>query len=156
MMPGMHINCSEGGILRENILNMPLRFCADRYLKAEYDIESMLFVKEAVVDNILASVEADISQYRQILMVLLDGPSLPNLAMRVGKSEPEVVELISTLRAHGLAIHEGTTAIPAPDGTQVEVITFLLQGVLDADTGSNMRTEGQQEFTGQELVQAKG
>lgn len=156
MMPGIHINCSEGGILRENILNMPLQYCAERYLKAEYDIEAMLFVKEAAADAVIAAAQPDLTQYRQMLMVLLDGPSLPNLALRIGKTEPEMVELISTLRANGLAIHEGTTAIPAPDGTQVDVVTFLLQGVIDADAGSDMRQEGQQELTGQELVRVKG
>jgi len=129
--PGIHINCSEGGILKENILNMPLEYCAERYLKTEYDICKLLYVKEQQADEIISQVTtSDLTQYKSMLMVLLDGPSLPNLALRMGRPEQEVHDTVGILREHGLNIDEGKNVMDLPGGVKEEITTYMLLGLL--------------------------
>jgi hypothetical protein len=125
-MPRIHINCSEGGILKENILNMPLAVCADRYLTTEYDIEALLFAKESAADVVIKNTSMDISQHRALLTALLDGPSVPNLARKMGMEPMALVEAVSQLRNEGLNIQEGINDVPQPDGTVERVTTFIL------------------------------
>jgi hypothetical protein len=126
--PGIHINCSEGGIIEHNVLNMPLEACADRYLQTKYDIEALLFAKERMADSLIASVDNDISEYRPMLTVLFDGPSLANLSQRMGKEQSEVHADIEKVRAAGINVEEGKTTAQNPDGPgEIDLLTFTIK-----------------------------
>jgi len=137
-IPTVHINASEGGILKDHILNMPLRHVVDKYLTKEYDIEGMLFAKEiqaqGIIDRVLASQPAgvdlpfDIQAEKPLMTILLDGPSLMNLALRMGSEVNEVKNRVERLRGLGLNIDEGVTQQGTEDGV-VNVPTFQLIGL---------------------------
>jgi hypothetical protein len=124
----IHINCSEGGILQRNVLNMPLIACIERYLQPVYDIESMLFCKEIQVDEMLAQCgNEELRVHRPMMVTLLDGPSLPNLSLRMGKEEQEVHADIDELRNAGFIIEEHRNQGTDPGGQVIENTVFTLK-----------------------------
>ncbi len=154
-VPGIHINCSEGGILREHILNMRLSEVLERYLKTEYDIMGMLYQKENLVDHIINQIGWDkdsdiykgLQKYRPAMVTLLDGPSLPNLALRLGVELDQVTKMIAELRTYGLNITDLTNNVEVEPGIFEAVPVFRLDGVLKKevkiDTGCDLREEKQ-------------
>jgi hypothetical protein len=62
-IPGQHINSSEGGIIKEGCLIMPLAECAEKVLTKTYDIEPMLFADELWVDKHYGGLEAVLANY---------------------------------------------------------------------------------------------
>ncbi len=132
--PGIHINCSEGGILMENILNMPLVGVTNKYLSLQYDFDDVLFAKEHIVQKMIDQLpddkKASADKYFNMLMVMIDGPSATNLGLRMGRTEMELVDDVNAVREAGFIVDETESATPPIEGVQPEVIKVLtLQGV---------------------------
>lgn len=157
-IPGIHINCSEGGIIQKNCLIMNLKDVAERYLINEYPIEEMLFVKEKQIDHILQIAKKEqYSKHRPMLTVLLDGPSLQNLSLRMGLTEQETQDTINELRDNGFDIEETSSDAVNPFGEPMQIVAFTLKGIqvdeipegtdipiivedeMNEESGSNMR-----------------
>lgn len=135
--PIININCSEGGIIKRNCLNMPLLECIKRYLTIDYEIDRMLFINESVTDFMIQHNRADtpnLDDYRAMMLIMLDGPSLSNLSLRVGLSQPETNERVMALREYGFIIEDNRTNIINPQNPAdvQEQIVFTLQGFLAA------------------------
>ena len=129
-VPGIHINCSEGGILSENCLNMPLLAVVQKYLAVEYDIEGILFTKERIVERICEHVDHDLSEEtRNMLMILLDGPSQINLALRMGWTKDETLERINEFRNMGFLIDETETKVEMEGAEPQTTQVFMLKGL---------------------------
>jgi len=163
-VPGIFINCSEGGILSRNILNMRLKDVADRYLTTEIPINELLFQKEKTIDDLLDKKGDDsVRHLRPMLLSLLDGPSVGNLALRMGWDEQQIVDTVNSLRDKGWGIDEASSLSPRPFSQEMdEVIVFTLQGVHvdkddnNADIGCDMCQTGQQGTDQQEPIQVSG
>ena len=159
-VPGIFINCSEGGILRRNVLNMKLSEVAERYLQTDIPINEMLFIKENTVDELLAKKnDPDITHLRPLLVTLLDGPGLSNLSLRMGWTEQQVLETINMLRDKGWGITENSSIVTPPfGGANEKVISFVLEGVNieeetdNANIGSDMRETEQQGIAEQKSL----
>ena len=140
-VPGLHINCSEGGILQENCLNMPLLACIQKYLNIEFDVEEVLYSKEYIIDTMFqegGERVASLKKHRNLMEIIIDSPSLTNLGLRMGKNERtfgEIVDIIDELRAAGFVIEENESQITQPDGSHGRVArVFSLKGLqLPAD-----------------------
>jgi hypothetical protein len=139
-VPGIFINCSEGGILRRNILNMRLQDVADRYLTIERPITEMLFQKEYAIDDLLAKKnDKSIETLKPMLMTLLDGPSANNLSLRMGWDIDKVMDTITMLRNTGWSITEQSSIVEGIGGAE-EVISFTLGGVHIEQDDNNENT----------------
>lgn len=151
-LPGIHVNCSEGGILKENILNMPLQVAIPLFMQKDYSINEMLFAKEIVADQVIADIQkVDLAEHRSLLTILLDGPSLPNLALRMGVEPAVLHDTINQIRAAGVNIDEGFNMLENGEGGLEKVITFTMKGYLDEQgTGCDLCQGGQQDAPGQE------
>lgn len=154
----LNINCSEGGIIKENCCVMPLSVCADRYLTTEYDVESLVFAKEKQVDDMMlaASISSGEKYIRPMMTILLDGPSLPNLSLRMGLSGQEVCQKIQWMRENGVIIDETPFDALDKDENKYRTLQFQLRGVKSESSRGNMRPERQQGVSGQELCENTG
>ena len=123
---GIHINCSEGGILKENCLNMPLAFCADRYLTTKRDIESRLFAHERQADAVVEGLEVA-EEHHPLLTCLVSGPSLSTLTMRTGWTEKKVKKVISDLCNMGVPIKEAPYSVQSPSGNSISSVMYTLE-----------------------------
>jgi len=135
-IPGIHINCSEGGILQENCLNMPLIGAIQKYLHQDFNVDETLFVKEYMVDQMLAALgdAHELDDYKTVLQILMGGPSLSNLSARLGKFEAqgEVLDMIEGFQKKGFVIEETESPMPLnPDGTPSgpAARVFMLKGL---------------------------
>ncbi len=151
-LPGIHVNCSEGGILKENILNMPLQKAIELFMQDDHNINELLFVKEATADMVIAGVtKVDLSAHRPLITILLDGPSLPNLALRMGVEEAALHNTINQIRESGLDIDEGFNILENAEGGHEQVTTFRLKGYIDEQGARrDLCQGGQQDSPGQE------
>lgn len=136
---GLHINCSEGGIIKENCLQMPLRYCIDKYLCQEFDIEATVFKKELMAESLIQKLGAeDIRKYKSMITVLLDGPSIPNLALRMGITPDAIIDAINELRAAGFNISEGSVQVQSEEGLIEDVQTYKIEGLFDEYASSDL------------------
>lgn len=135
-IPGIHINCSEGGIVHENCLNMPLLAAIQKYLVMDFDPKEILFAKENIIETMFERGGDSVShlkEHRHLLEIILDGPSLTNLGLRMGRTEKtfnEIVDIVTDLRSGGFIIEETESQTVAPDGTPgVIAQVFTLRGL---------------------------
>lgn len=127
-IPGTHVNCSEGGIIKEGCLIMPLEECKRRFLTAQYaDIEGVLFAKEKRAAAYTQHVEADLSHLKSLLTILVDSPSIPNLALRMGWTHAEVAQTVIDLRKLGVNISEKATRWQPVDGPEQQTLIYTLE-----------------------------
>lgn len=104
-MPGIHINCSQMGLLKENVLNLPFSYVKDKILVKEYDIENQLFIRERIIDAVIKiRKDVNISKYRSLLVLLTSGPSLRTIALRMGWQEDIAQREVDYLIGIGLNI----------------------------------------------------
>lgn len=135
-IPGIFINCSEGGIMHENCLNMPLLAAIQKYLVVDFDPQEILFSKEHIIETMFdrgGEHTESVKQHRNLMEIIIDQPSLTNLSFRMGKNEKEfnqVVEIIDELRKAGFTIEETESENINPDGTAGPVArVFGLKGL---------------------------
>jgi hypothetical protein len=161
-VPGIHINCSDGLICR-NWLNMTLQQVADRYLNVSlpdgqaltFDIEGMLFIKENSITDMLAQTNNQKYEFlKPMLTIMLDGPSLTNLSLRMGWTEQATLDQINALRDDGFDIDETRNVVSDPIGQPVETVAFTLKGINEKsrDTmceGGEQGTSKQESSIGQ-------
>lgn len=140
-IPGIHINASEGGILQENCLNMPLVAAIQQYLTLDFDPQEVLFAKEGIVEAMFERGGERISHLKEhspLLEIIIDSPSLTNLGLRMGRIEEtfgEVVEIVEELRKSGFVIEESESQTLNPDGSPGLVArVFSLRGLELAPT----------------------
>jgi hypothetical protein len=143
-IPGIHINASEGGIMQENCLNMPLIAAIQQYLVLDFDPQEVLFAKEGIVERMFDCGGERISHLKEhspLLEIIIDSPSLTNLGLRMGRTEEtfgEVVDIIDELRKHGFVIDENESQTFNPDGSSGLVArVFRLKGLEMAPTEGN-------------------
>jgi hypothetical protein len=118
-IPGQHINCSEGGIIKQGCLIMPLAECAERVLTKTYDIESMLFADELLVDKWYGDLKAELPEdvwwtYRSFLTMMMPNDvygdeghtNLPEICRRMNWTPQKVAQTVLDLRALGVIIQE--------------------------------------------------
>lgn len=154
-VPGIHINCSDG-IISKNWLNMSLEQVITKYLNItlpdgqplSFDIEGMLFAKENSITEMLTQTGNE--QYldlKPMLTILLDGPSVPNLALRMGWEDQAVVDKINELRDNGFDIEENKNTVSDAIGQPIETIAFTLKGIHAklGDTVCEVGEQGTQE-----------
>lgn len=129
-IPGIHINCSEGGIVKAGCLLMSLKECKERVLKEKYDIEGLLFAKEHTVERYLQDIEPELSpEVKSFLVMLLDSPSIPNVSLRMGWTHPEVAQTVINLREMGLSISERPIMwTPPEEEVSQQTLVYTLEG----------------------------
>ena len=127
-IPGIHINCSEGGIIKEGCLTMSLEDCKARLLQREFDIEGMLFAKENLVDTYTKHVKADLSpEQKSFLTIILDSSSIPNLSLRMGWTHQEVAQTVIKLRELGVKIREEARWWTPPLEEKQQTLVYTLE-----------------------------
>jgi hypothetical protein len=135
-IPGLHINASEGGIMNENCLNMPLMAAIQQYLVMDFDPQEVLFSKEHIVETMFdrgGDRLSHLEEFRVMLEILIDAPSLTNLSLRMGRDvekQGEVIEMIDTIKKAGFVIDESESQTFNPDGSPGETArVFRLTGL---------------------------
>jgi hypothetical protein len=126
-IPGVHINCSEGGIIREGCLVMSLEECKKRFLNTEYDIESMLFAKEKLVEEYTRHVSEDVSIYKPFLTLLIGTPSIPELSVRMGWTHQKIAQTVIDLRELGVKISEKAVWWQPPQEERQQTLLYTLE-----------------------------
>ena len=66
------------------------------------------------------------TRHRALLTMLIDGPSRPNLALRMGMTEEETQELIAEVRSAGILIDETKHTVNNKDGEDEETVVYTL------------------------------
>jgi len=96
---------------------MPLAECAKRVLTKTYDIESMLFADELLIDKWYQHLfpdEADWWTYRSLLTMMVpndvygkeEHTNLPEIGRRMGLTHQKVAQMVIKLRELGIVINE--------------------------------------------------
>lgn len=125
-VPALHINCS-GGLMKEHCLTMSLDTAIERYMNQPFDIENMLFHKELSIEKTLQDKE-HLRKYKSLLTILIDGPSVPNLSLRTGKTDEEIISIIDELKQEGFVINElNTKTINPENGQEIEIQAYQLE-----------------------------
>lgn len=144
---GVHINCSEGGIIKEGFNQMTLATCKASVLRQTYDIEALLFADELLVDRLyegLVREKADSDMeietwwsYRAFLTIMVpntavqpnDGcPAVPELARRMGWTDQKVAQEVIRLRTLGVNISETPAQyVPNPNLPPQPTLIYRLE-----------------------------
>lgn len=126
-VPAIHINCS-GGLMKEHCLTMNLETAIERYLNHPFEIETMLFHKELSIEKTIQDTGKEhLRKYKPLLTILIDGPSVPNLSLRTGKTEEEIVSIIDELKQEEFVINElNTKAVNPENGQEIEIQAYQL------------------------------
>ena len=145
----ININCSEGGIIRENCCIMPLQHCATRYLTTVYDVDNLVFAKEARVDDMLKVLPGEAKSLRAMMTILLDGPSVPNLELRTGWGYQEIFPKVQWLIDSGCRVRKSPYTYTDKHGETIQTSQLQLEGINEV-ARDNMRQKEQQGAAQQE------
>lgn len=144
--PGQHINCSEGGIIKEGCLTMTLKQCRDMVLNRTFDIESALFADELLVDEWYENaVRPEVHEYtaseqheswwtyRSFMTMMLpmhngNNTNIPELTRRMGWTDQKIAQEVTKLREFGVNIFEEPVVwTPDPNRPQEQTLSYRLE-----------------------------
>lgn len=132
---GQHINCSEGGIIKEGCLIMTLKECKEQVLTKTFDIESLLFADELQIDSWYQDILAGDDWWvrRAFLTMMVESATygedlhtnLPEIARRMGWTHQRVAQEVIALRELGVNIKEEPCVwTPGPNKPQEPTLQY--------------------------------